>query len=236
MQIILLIALALAPCLAFILFIYYRDRYEKEPKGLLILCFFLGVLSILPAIILENILWDIPVIGENAILKATIGTGFVEEACKLFFILVLPFWRKAFNEPLDGIIYSMMVSMGFAATENIMYVIQGGFGVGILRVFTAVPAHAMFAVVMGYFIGVAKFSKNGRIGLILLAFVLAGSFHGAYDYFLMENNVPGLWLGAGISLIIGLILSLRAINVHRRRSKLTMEQMKLGNQGDQLVS
>jgi protease PrsW len=231
MKVILLVALAIAPCLAIILFTYYRDQYEKEPKWLLFLSFLLGVLSVIPAFFLELFLWDVPAIGNNTFLKATIGTGYVEEACKLFFILILPYWRKAFNEPLDGIIYSMMVSMGFATTENIMYVIDGGWGVGVLRIFTAVPAHAMFAVVMGYFIGLAKFRHQQTFLLIVFGFILAGLFHGLYDYFLFEQNIPGIWLGAFVSLIIGAILSIRAINTHRKHSKLQAEKITVEEPG-----
>lgn len=227
MNIVLLVALAIAPCLAIILFTYYRDKYEKEPKWLLFVSFLLGVLSIVPAFFLELFLWDLEFIDNSAFLKATIGTGYVEELCKLFFILLLPYWRKAFNEPLDGIIYAMMVSMGFATTENIMYVVKGGWGVGVLRVFTAVPAHAMFAVVMGYFIGMAKFRHKHTFILIFLGFFLAGLFHGLYDYFLMERNVPGIWLGAFVSLIIGAILSIRAINTHRKQSKLQAQKLEI---------
>jgi RsiW-degrading membrane proteinase PrsW (M82 family) len=226
MNVILLVALAIAPCLAIILFIYYRDKYEKEPKWLLFISFLLGVFSILPAIVMERYLWAISLIEENAFLQATIGTGYVEEGCKLFFLLLVPYWRKAFNEPLDGIIYAMMVSMGFATTENIMYVIDGGWGVGTLRAFTAVPAHAMFAVVMGYFVGMAKFKMKHPFLIIVCGFLLAGLFHGIYDYCLMEKNVPGIWLGALGSLIVGAILSFRAISLHRKLSKLQSEQLQ----------
>jgi RsiW-degrading membrane proteinase PrsW (M82 family) len=231
MKVIPLIALAIAPCLAIILFTYYRDKYEKEPKGLLFLSFLLGVLSIIPAFFLELFLWDIPVINDSAFLKATIGTGYVEELCKLFFILILPYWRKAFNEPLDGIIYAVMVSMGFATTENIMYVVNGGWGVGVMRIFTAVPAHAMFAVVMGYFIGLAKFRHKHTVLFIFFGYFIAGLFHGLYDYFLFEQNIPGIWLGAFVSLIVGLIFSLRAIRTHRKQSKLQAEQIIIEEPG-----
>jgi protease PrsW len=227
MNVILLVALAIAPCLAIILFIYYRDKYEREPKWLLFVSFLLGVFSVIPAIFIELFVQKIPIIGNVTFFRATIGTGYVEEACKLFFILLVPYWRKAFNEPLDGIIYAMMVSMGFATAENIMYVVKGGWGVGILRVFTAVPAHAMFAVVMGYFIGLAKFKHKNSFIIILFGLFLAGLFHGLYDYFLMARNIPGIWLGAFVSLIVGVIFSIRAINTHRRSSKLQAEKVEV---------
>ncbi len=227
MEILLLVALALAPCLAIILFFYYRDKYEKEPKWLLLVSFLLGVVSVVPAIFLEIFLGKFPIIGGNTFMHAVFGIAYVEEGVKLFFLLILPYWKKAFNEPLDGIIYSVMISMGFAAAENIMYVVQGGVGVGIMRVFTAVPAHAMFAVVMGYFVGLAKFKHKHSFLLIFTGFTIAVLFHGLYDFFLMEKSVEGIWIGAFLSLIVGLIFSLRAISMHRKFSKVQLEKNKI---------
>lgn len=218
MQIPPLLALAIAPGLALIFFIYFRDKYEREPLGLLIGCFFLGVLSIAPAIVIELLLGELPVMKNSVFMHAMFGVGLVEEACKLFFVLVVPFRKKVFNEPFDGIVYSVMVSMGFATLENILYVMEGGFGVGVMRMFTAVPAHCTFAVLMGYFLGLAKFATKGKGIHIVLALVIPTLFHGFYDFFLFRNDVPGIWLGAVVSLIVGVVLSFRAIRLHRRSS------------------
>lgn len=225
MEIVLLLALAIAPCIALILFVYFRDKYDKEPKLLLFVSFLLGAFSVLPTLVVELLLNKVSFIEQSAFMDAFFGTGFVEEGWKLFFILLVPYRRKSFNEPLDGIVYAVMVSMGFATVENIMYVINGGVAVGILRIFTAVPAHAMFAVIMGFFLGEAKFLHKNKFGFILIAYVAAGSFHGAYDYFLFEKNIPGIWLGAIVSLIVGLILSLKAIGMHRKLSKTKADQL-----------
>ncbi len=110
-----------------------------------------------------------------------------------------------------------MVSMGFACTENIMYVLDGGYETAILRAFTAVPAHATFGILMGYFMGKAKFSNN-RFKLNMAGLLLAVLFHGAYDFFLFIRFIPGISIGAFISLIIGVILSKKAIRKHQENS------------------
>lgn len=224
MQIALLVAIALAPCIAIIFFIYYRDQYEKEPAWLLLVSFLAGIVSVIPAIFVELFFQNIPLINDVIFLRATMGIGYVEEGWKLFFLLIIPYWRKAFNEPLDGIIYAMMISMGFAGAENVLYVVKGGWGVGVLRAFTAVPAHAIFAVIMGYFVGLGKFSKSSSIPYIVVAFLLSGMVHGLYDFFLMEKSVPGIWLGAILSLILGVIFSLKAIQTHRNFSKQRLDK------------
>jgi len=224
MQLILLIALALAPGAALIFFIYMRDKFDREPLKLLLLSFALGAASIIPAIITEVLLGKVPVIEDNLFLKTFVGIGLAEEGWKLFFILIIPYRRLAFNEPFDGIVYSMMVSMGFATFENILYVVQGGFGVALMRMFTAVPAHATFAVIMGYFLGLAKFSKGPATGYVLLSLLAATVFHGAYDYCLFERSIPGIWAGAILSLLVGVGLSLRAIHIHRKHSPFSMKR------------
>jgi RsiW-degrading membrane proteinase PrsW (M82 family) len=107
--------------------------------------------------------------------------------------------------------------MGFAAVENIMYVSQGGLEVALLRAFTAIPAHATFGVLMGYFMGKAKFSNN-KMKWNLIGLSSAILFHGAYDFFLFINFIPGISIGAFVSLIIGIVLSKKAIKAHQEGS------------------
>ena len=110
-----------------------------------------------------------------------------------------------------------MVSMGFAAFENILYVSQDGLEVALLRAFTAIPAHATFGIIMGYFMGKAKFSNN-KIKWNLIGLCSAILLHGTYDFFLFINFIPGISIGAFIALIIAIILSKRAIKAHQEVS------------------
>jgi RsiW-degrading membrane proteinase PrsW (M82 family) len=125
--------------------------------------------------------------------------------------------KNAFNESFDGVVYAVMVSMGFAVTENIFYVFEGGMETAIARAFTAVPAHSTFGILMGYFMGKAKFSKN-KTALNFVGLLLAVIFHGAYDFFLFIPFVPGIWIGAFVSLIVGVFLSRKAIRIHQKNS------------------
>lgn len=217
------VLLAIAPILIIIVYIYCKDKYEKEPKGLLLLSFAFGaIVSIIITTILY-LVFDVilPLKDDFSILqqfiKAFFVVALVEEFSKYVIVRYFAQPRLAFNEPFDGIVYAVMVSMGFAATENILYVIDGGTKVALLRAFTAVPAHATFGILMGYFMGKAKFGNN-RIKMNLLGLALAVLFHGAYDFFLFINFVPGIWIGAFVSLIIGIFLSRKAIKIHQDNS------------------
>ena len=221
-----LLLLAIAPVFLIILYIYYKDKYDKEPKRLLFYSFLLGaIVSIIVTTVLYIISdYTIPIeiVGNKSVwqlfVKAFFIVALIEEFSKYIIVRYFAQPNKAFNEQFDGIVYAVMVSMGFAATENIMYVLQGGMQTALLRAFTAVPAHATFAVLMGFFMGKAKFSKNRR-RLNLLGLVLAILFHGAYDFFLFLEFIPGIWIGAFISLFIGLMLSRKAIKKHSNNSR-----------------
>jgi protease PrsW len=218
----LLLALALAPGAAIILYIYLKDKHEREPIGLLLLSFFYGVLSVLITLVISLPLELIFAINKtNAIdlfADAFFKVALVEEFSKFVFIRFILFRNKNFNEPFDGIVYAAMVGMGFATLENIVYVYQYGISTGIMRMFTAVPAHACFAVLMGYYLGLAKFTHTRNLYFSLLALISATVFHGLYDYFLFITFVPGTWIGALISLIVAIILSRKAIKIHQAAS------------------
>lgn len=214
---------ALAPVAAVIIYIYVKDKYEKESKRMLSLAFILGAII---SIIITTVLYMffdlfLPLPDDYSIwqqfVKAFFVVALIEEFSK--YIMVRGFLqpRKGFNEPFDGIIYAVMVSMGFAAVENIMYVLQGGIDVALIRAFTAIPAHATFGIIMGYYMGKAKFSNN-RMKWNLIGLSLAILFHGAYDFFLFIGFIPGISIGAFISLVVGIILSKRAIKAHQEIS------------------
>ncbi|MGB1308965.1 MAG: PrsW family intramembrane metalloprotease [Oceanihabitans sp.] len=218
--------LAIAPVIIIILYIYYKDKYDKEPKSLLFYSFLLGAFISIIVTTLLYVITDytipIEIHGNKSILQLFIKAFFVvaliEEFSKYIIVRYFAQPNKAFNEQFDGIVYAVMVSMGFAATENIIYVIDGGLETAILRAFTAVPAHATFGILMGYFMGKAKFNKNKK-RLNLVGLLLAVIFHGTYDFFLFLEFIPGIWIGAFISLILGILLSRKAINKHSNNSR-----------------
>lgn len=233
------LALAIAPGIAIMIYIYIKDQYDREPLKNLIISFLLGVLSIVPAVIvqliLEPLLKQYGPVGSllsnpfvsNAILAFGI-VGLSEEGSKFLMLRAYAFRKKAFNEPFDGIIYSVMVSMGFATLENIGYVAQGGVVTALLRMFLSVPAHASFAVLMGYHVGFAKFDPQHSTSHLWKGVLLAAFFHGAFDYFLFlkENQtvtqlISGglLFTGALVSYFFAVRLSLKSIRLHQELSR-----------------
>lgn len=218
-----LFILAVAPICIIAIYIYAKDTYEKEPKALIVKTLLLGALASVPIAFGLYFIADqiAPLTHDTSILNQFFKTFFVialiEEFSKYIIVRYYNQPKSDFNEPFDGIVYAVMVSLGFALTENIMYVFEYGYTTGIVRAFTAVPAHATFGILMGYFMGKAKFS-NKKWKYNLCGLFLAILFHGAYDFFLFLPFIPGIWIGAFVSLAIGIFLSQKAIKRHQNSS------------------
>lgn len=217
MVILILIVLSIGPPLALAYYVYKKDTHEKEPFGLVVKSFVFGALSVIPVSLVEGI---VSVRFENNIfVYSVIGIALVEEGFKFLFLKRYFFSNREFNEPFDGIVYAVMVSLGFATIENIFYVFgsyEDGVSVGIIRMFTAVPLHAVCGVIMGYFVGLAKFKfADQQRGLLLGGLSLAVIVHGIYDYFIFAGNYLTFSI---LALIIAIIFSAKAIKSHQNNS------------------
>ncbi len=186
-----LLFISLAPVLIIALYVYSRDKYEKEPFSVLIKALVTGIIIVLPVLIIEKFLNGIKPAMEgigNAGYDAFIIAGLTEEGFKYLGFLLI-FWNnRNFDEPFDGIVYAVFIALGFAAVENLVYVFTGGYSVGVVRAVTAVPAHALFGIMMGYYFGLAKFSLKGRAPFLVLAFLAPYLSHGVYDFLLMSQQ------------------------------------------------
>ncbi len=234
----LLLALAIAPGFAICLFIYSRDRYDKEPLRYLVISFLLGMLSTFPALLIQLLAGDTrEKVTSHFILSyaffAYVVVALSEETCKFMMLRLYAYPKKTFNEPFDGIVYAVMVGMGFATVENIEYVWHYGFQTGFIRFFLSVPAHASFAVLMGYYVGLAKFNPRGRTWLMWRGLLIAVFFHGSFDFclFLQQNEKVTQYISTGLlsfgafaSYYIAIRLAIRAIRLQHTLSEQEFEQ------------
>jgi RsiW-degrading membrane proteinase PrsW (M82 family) len=150
----------------------------------------------------------------KAFYTAFVVAGFSEELFK-YLALYLVIWRsKAFNEQFDGIVYAVFVSLGFAAVENAMYVTSHGYPTALIRAFTAVPAHAIFGITMGYYFGIARRYEELRKPYLRRAFWVPILLHGLYDFILMAEVA---WL----LLLFGPYVIYLYIQGNRRMKKLS---------------
>ncbi len=192
----LILMLALLPVAAVFYYVYRKDR-DPEPPRTLGFAFLWGCVSVIPAIIAELVFES-----ENLAIETFLCVGLVEESVKLA-VLMLYIWKHAdFNDSFDAIVYSVTVSLGFAAIENILYVFRGGIMVAVMRALLSIPGHASFAILMGLFFAKAKHhSYYGRRQQqylnLFLALLTATTAHGIYDYLAVsssENDLSFWWM------------------------------------------
>lgn len=186
-----LLIIACAPILIILIYIYIRDKYEKEPLILLLKSLGLGALIVLPIVFVES--WLSGYMDNLGATTAAAYNAFViaastEEIFK-FSALYLLIWKsREFDERFDGIVYAVFISLGFAAVENVMYVYNYGATTGLIRAITAVPAHALFGIVMGYYFALSKFESESTASNMFKALAIPVLLHGIYDFMLMANH------------------------------------------------
>jgi len=192
---VLLLTLAVAPGIFWLWYFLAKDRLRPEPLSLVRRVFFAGALSAFAAGLLEVGALDASGLSNaagrpNAVIAAAL-IGVIEESVKFAAVLVTAYRHTHFDEVIDGIIYAVTASLGFATVENLFYVFGGGVSVGVARALLSVPGHAFFGAVMGYYLGVAKFSTRetrwlfSGLGLAILA-------HTIYDALVFSQSAYAL--------------------------------------------
>jgi len=189
-----LLVAAIAPGIALLAYFYLKDRYHSEPIRMVAKMFLLGVLIVFPTMILQQVL--IPLAGDNSFLYAFTVSAGLEEFLKWFVVFHVIYKHSIFDEPYDGIIYAVAVSLGFATLENIIYALVGAgtFSSLLFRAFLPVSAHAMFGVMMGYYLGRAKFHTGSERKYIAFSLAFPVFYHGLFDYILLTVKTHWLWL------------------------------------------
>ena len=229
-----LLFLSVLPAGLLMFFIYRQDKYQKEPIKSLLKAFFGGTLAIVFTLILVKItdytIGLIPYLNQTVFYDSFITAGIPEELCKFLVFMIFIWNDKNFDEFFDGIVYASFISLGFATVENIMYVVPGGIGTGIVRALISVPGHFLFGVIMGYFLSLAKFNSDKRGRYIFTGLLLAMAAHGLFDWLLMFSDRMGDAVSAIIymAFIAGDVflwrLGLRLIKKHQNNSLLQAQQ------------
>jgi RsiW-degrading membrane proteinase PrsW (M82 family) len=178
------------------------DKYEKEPERLIYLAFFAGVLATFPSMMLEL---PLPIGNRppSFLLKdffPFLWVGIVEEFFKYLAVRLTVYRSSQFNEVMDGMIYMISAALGFAATENVGYMLGFGFSVGFLRAILSYLGHVSFSAILGYYLAKAKI--EGRRGWLWVGFLWAISLHCLYDIFFVIGSLKA----SGGFLLLGLLV------------------------------
>ncbi len=199
-----IIALAFLPVLVLLLYIRHKDRMHPEPIRKLLQAFVFGCISVLVSLCMSIPLGylgfypaEATSVGDS-VRHAFFAAAIPEELAKLFMLWLLLRKCKHFDEHVDGIVYAVFVSLGFAAPENLMYLAGDDdyLATGIARAFFSIPGHCCFGILMGYYYSRLVFSpsRRGRNCLLLVAAPIVA--HGVYDAMLfMQEQVPDMVAG-----------------------------------------
>lgn len=212
MQLTLVILAALAPVVAILWYIYRKDKLQPEPPIWLMKAFGFGVISAFLGLCLsiaicsslgieigESVCTNIPEAFANAFLSAAIP----EEAAKLLMLWLLLRKNPHYDELFDGIVYAVFIGMGFAGLENIEYLLGGisdgsWVGIGIGRALLAVPGHALFAVLMGYYYSLYHFGIDRSTKTMIMIPAAPILAHGIWDGIIFSLQVNEVVSVAGI--------------------------------------
>ncbi|HEV2351815.1 MAG TPA: PrsW family glutamic-type intramembrane protease [Terriglobia bacterium] len=193
------ISAALVP--SFLLLGYFRARdLYPEPARALWATFILGGLAIFPVLLLDwPLAWIVKLFQgalAHGLAEAFFNAALPEELLKFAVVVLFCARLKAFNEPMDGIVYGAVASLGFATLENVGYVTGNGLGVAVSRAFTSVPGHAFMGAVMGYFVGQWRFGlPAGRTTALIKACLAPMSLHWVYDFPLLAYGAANRLAG-----------------------------------------
>lgn len=219
------LAAALLPAILLGLYIWKKDK-QPEPTGQLIKAVLLGVGICLPVAFVELIIQKglfgfsggQPLTLFGTTVEAFFVAALPEEAAKLLALWIVLRKNPHFDEHFDGIVYAVCVGLGFAAIENVFYVLGSDdwMSVAIARSLLAVPGHYAFAIIMGYYYSVYHFVDHSKkyAALILIAPFLA---HGVYDSLAMSGSVnPTV---GGISFVVLIYFCIKMQRQAQRRVK-----------------
>lgn len=220
---------ALIPVAVLFFWMLFNDRENPEPFWQIIKALLVGVAIAFPVVFIEIYLSQINPFAVGGVQYAAYDTyivaGLTEETFKLLGVLLFFVASRHFNEKMDGIVYCALVSLGFAAIENVLYLanalnMQELYSMAVMRGIFSVPAHCIFAVIMGFFLSKSVYAKTfgGQAIFLFLAWGSAVLAHGTYNFIITILHENAMLVLAGFMLIL-FILALVCIRAYRKEAK-----------------
>jgi len=197
LTLLIIILIAFAPGAFWLWIIYRGDKYKPEPKSLIVRVFFLGLAVALPVAIIESLLYPGSVQGNlslpTAAYVAFVVAGITEETAKFLVVRLGVYNSPHFEEPADGLIYSATAALGFASIENVVYLLNFGWQVILVRGLFSNLAHVLFSSLWGYPLALTKLGKLKHGYWTWFGLVAAMIAHGVFD-FLFFTGTAYTWL------------------------------------------
>jgi len=182
-----ILSAGIAPGLALLSYFYLKDEFDSEPISVVLRTFLYGALLVFPIMFVQHVL-DTEHLVKSGLFYAFFSSSLLEEFFKWFILFYAIYPHVEFDEPFDGIVYGVAVSLGFATIENVFYLVANGIGHAMARALMPVSSHALFGVIMGFYIGKAKFTEGSKLKWLLLSLLIPFVLHGSYDFILISQE------------------------------------------------
>jgi RsiW-degrading membrane proteinase PrsW (M82 family) len=208
---------ATLPAILILFYVYKQDKFP-EPRQIVIKTFLFGCAITLAVKLIIPVFDDYShkyFTGETYyFFDAFIRAAFLEELFKLFVLVFYCSRKTEFDEPMDGLVYGVAASLGFAAYENIEYVLyaynEPSFYLAYVRALSAVPMHALVGVVMGFLITQSIFEKKHNYLNLFMALSIPVLIHGFYNYIYSTSLISNY-----MATVLLFVMFLRAIYMFR---------------------
>jgi RsiW-degrading membrane proteinase PrsW (M82 family) len=195
-----------APVVFWAVYHYHKDRHLPEPLGNLVVCFALGLLAAAISrglyLALEplGLRYDALALADSntagLLAYALLAIGPIEEVAKMLPFLIIVTRFRAFDEPMDGLIYASFIGLGYATAENLHYLEYLTQLEAIARGFAGPVVHILFASIWAYWISIAKLANAPVTRAALSGFLIASTLHGLYDFLVLQQPVAALPVAA----------------------------------------
>jgi RsiW-degrading membrane proteinase PrsW (M82 family) len=223
------ISVLLCPLLAILVAARFKNKLNSRDGSILYISFFIAMVCVIPALVIKNTAAELGYAERNvSTLFGKIGfasfTAFVDELNKYIVIIAFAYRKKEYDEPLAGILVTIMIALGFLTIDNAWHIMQGDKFSDTWRMITVIPVGIAIAIIMGFYSGLSKYGLDSddlsSFGLRLRGLLAATFFHAFYNFFLFMEEYKSLTT----VIIIGLILLtfqvgsnlFRAIRLHKR--------------------
>ncbi len=179
--------------MALLSYFYLRNHYSARTGALVFRTFLIGILLVFPVMVLQ-FAFTTEGYFTQPLTRAFVLYGFVEEFFKWYLLWLFVYQHATFAKRYDGIVYGASLSLGFATLENVFYLIANGLETAFVRAFLPVSSHALYGVIMGYYMGRAKVEKEKARQHLAMSLFLPFLLHGVYDFILLAFETYFLFL------------------------------------------
>jgi len=216
MNLSIIISFLISPLIALILVLMASRILDKKTLAQFASSYLLGIFTAIPMIVglylaSEYTLLQNPHSLRRTLLFSFVIVGFLAEFTKFLLLRYSFIPKDGVNKPFDGILYSVMISMGFATTANIYFFFELPAPFNLSMVYFSLPfANLIIGVILGFFAGFGKFRKNHVDYLTGLGAAIF--FQGFYIFGILANDYLLIVLVGSVTLIIAVLLSLRSLN------------------------